>query len=173
MGAARRAVSAFTGWRRWVATAVTLAAMAAAAMVAVAGANQAANENDANGSWWGPPHAVQAMLSQISPANLEADDSALVAFGTRHTASAQTDPVRGVGAAGTWIFEQLQAIAATSHGAMTVQRQTFVQPVSSNIPVPTTITNVIATLRGTATPERFYVVGAHYDDRASLSLIHI
>jgi hypothetical protein len=107
------------------------------------------------------------MLGQISPTNLQSDVSTLVGFGTRHTASSQTDPARGVGAAGTWITQQLQAIAATSGGKMTVQNQTFTQPVSSNIPVPTTITNVIATLQGTASPERFYVVGAHYDDRAS------
>ena len=46
----------------------------------------------------------------------------------------------------------MQAIAATSGGRMTVQQQTFVQPVASRIPVPTTITNVIATLQGTASP---------------------
>ena len=50
---------------------------------------------------------------------------------------------------------------------MTVQQQTFTQPVAPRIPVPTPITNVIATLQGTASPQRFYVVGAHYDDRAS------
>jgi hypothetical protein len=50
---------------------------------------------------------------------------------------------------------------------MTVQQQTFVQPVSSNIPVPTTITNVIATLQGTASPERFYVLTGHLDSRCT------
>jgi hypothetical protein len=50
---------------------------------------------------------------------------------------------------------------------MTVQQQTFVQQVSSNIPVPTTITNVIATLQGTASPERFYVVTGHLDSRVT------
>jgi hypothetical protein len=145
---------------------LTLAGVAA--LVAVAGANQAPSGSDTvNGSWWNPPRAVDAMLGGISSANLRADDSALVGFGTRHTASAQTDPVRGVGAAEKWIFAQLQAIAATSGGAMTVQEQTFVQPVTSHIPVPTTITNVIATLQGTASPQRFYVVGAHYDDRVT------
>lgn len=143
--------------------AVMLAVVAAAAFVAGAGASPDAG----NGNWWGPPRAVRAMLSQISPANLQADDAKLVSFGTRHTASSQTDPVRGVGATVAWITQQLEAIAATSNGQMTVQRQTFVQPVSSNIPVPTTITNVIATLQGTASPQRFYVVGAHYDDRVS------
>ena len=48
-----------------------------------------------------------------------------------------------------------------------VQKQTFVQPVSNNIPVPTTITNVIATLKGTASPERFYVITGHLDSRVT------
>jgi hypothetical protein len=61
----------------------------------------------------------------------------------------------------------MQAIAATSSGRMTVQKQTFVQPVSSRIPVPTTITNVIATLKGNASPERFYVVTGHLDSRVT------
>ena len=164
-GATHRAVRVLTGGRRWVLMAVVLAGIAATALVAVAGASQDAG----NGmpKWWKPPADVRAMLRQISPANLKADDSRLVQFGTRHTSSSQTDPVRGVGAAAAWITSQLQAIAATSGGAMTVQQQTFVQPVSSNIPVPTTITNVIATLKGTASPQRFYVVGAHYDDRVT------
>jgi hypothetical protein len=50
---------------------------------------------------------------------------------------------------------------------MTVQKQTFVQPVAPNIPVPTTITNVIATLKGTASPERFYVITGHLDSRVT------
>jgi Peptidase family M28 len=66
------------------------------------------------------------------------------------------------------VFEQMQAIAATSSGRMTVQQQTFTQPVTPpTIPVPTSITNVIATLQGTASPERFYVVTGHLDSRVT------
>jgi len=53
---------------------------------------------------------------------------------------------------------------------MTVQQQTFTQPpVPGRIPVPTTITNVFATLQGTdpTASTRIYVVGAHYDDRVT------
>jgi len=119
--------------------------------------------------WWGPPPAVKAMLKQISPANLQQDDSTLVGFATRHTASSQTDPVRGIGAAEAWITGQLNQFAASSGGSMTVQQQTFVQPVvPGRIPVPTVITNVIATLKGTdPTSNAVYVVSAHYDDRVT------
>jgi hypothetical protein len=114
-----------------------------------------------------PDPDLRSMLNMIDPARIEATILRLVAFGTRHTASSQTDTVRGIGAATSWVYDQMQAIAATSNGNMTVQEQTFVQPVSSTIPVPTTITNVIATLKGTASPERFYVITGHLDSRVT------
>jgi len=114
-----------------------------------------------------PDEGLVTLLGEIDPDRIKATILQLVQFGTRHTASSQTDPVRGIGAATTWVFDQMQTIAATSSGRMTVQKQTFVQPVSSNIPVPTTITNVIATLKGTASPERFYVITGHLDSRVT------
>src|SRR5258707_3426485 len=110
---------------------------------------------------------LQALLREIDPGRIQATILRLTQFGTRHTASSQTDPVRGIGAATDWVYQQMQAIAATSAGRMTVQKQTFVQPVSNRIPVPTTITNVIATLQGTASPQRFYVVTGHLDSRVT------
>jgi Peptidase family M28 len=107
------------------------------------------------------------MLREVDPDRIQAIILRLTQFGTRHTLSSQTDPVRGIGAATAWVFQQMQAIAATSSGRMTVQQQTFVQPAGSRIPTPTTITNVIATLKGTASPERFYVVTGHLDSRVT------
>jgi Peptidase family M28 len=114
-----------------------------------------------------PDDQLRALLRQIDPDRIKATILRLVQFGTRHTASSQTDPVRGIGAATEWVFGQMQSFAAASSGRMTVQNQTFVQPVSATIPVPTTITNVIATLKGTASPERFYVVTGHLDSRVT------
>src|SRR6516162_4402729 len=114
-----------------------------------------------------PDPGLAALLRQVDPDRIKATILRLVQFGTRHTASSQTDPVRGIGAATAWVTGQMQAIAATSSGRMTVRQQTFVQPVSPRIPVPTTITNVIATLKGTASPERFYVVTGHLDSRVT------
>jgi len=114
-----------------------------------------------------PHDDLRAMLRAVDPGRIQATVLRLTQFGTRHTSSSQTDPVRGIGAATAWVVEQMQAIAATSSGRMTVQQQTFVQPVSNRIPVPTTITNVIATLPGTASAERFYVVTGHLDSRVT------
>jgi hypothetical protein len=133
---------------------------AATARVATAGAGSALTRRE-------PGSDLRAMLREVDPRRIQATIVRLTQFGTRHTASSQTDPVRGIGAATAWVFAQMQAIAATSSGRMTVQQQTFVQPVASNIPVPTTITNVIATLKGTASPERFYVITGHLDSRVT------
>src|SRR5215472_490461 len=114
-----------------------------------------------------PDPELRALLREIDPDRIKATILKLVSFGTRHTASSQTDPVRGIGAATAWVTSQMQSFAAASGGRMTVQQQTFVQPVSNRIPVPTTITNVIATLKGTASPERFYVVTGHLDSRVT------
>jgi len=50
---------------------------------------------------------------------------------------------------------------------MTVEVQSFVQPVSSRIPEPTVISNVVATVHGQTSPERVYVVTGHYDSRVT------
>jgi hypothetical protein len=114
-----------------------------------------------------PDNDLGRLLREIDHRRIEATIHRLVAFGTRHTLSTQTDPVRGIGAATEWVFEQLQAIAATSGGRMTVEKQSFLQPVGPRIPVPTIITNVIATLRGVSTPERTYAVTGHLDSRVT------
>jgi len=140
--------------------------VSAAAAVPLLAATSTATAADARTTTHQDP-GLRAMLNEIDPARIEAIITRLTQFGTRHTASSQTDPVRGIGAATTWVYEQMQAIAATSSGRMTVQEQSFVQPVSSRIPVPTTITNVIATLQGTAEKQRFYVVTGHLDSRVT------
>jgi hypothetical protein len=115
-----------------------------------------------------PDRELRALLREIDPRRIEATVRRLVAFGTRHTLSTQTDPVRGIGAARDWIFEQMTAYAAASGGRVTVEKQTFIQPATPpRIPEPTTITNIIATLRGATAPNRVYVVTGHYDSRVT------
>jgi hypothetical protein len=110
-----------------------------------------------------PDPELRRLLGEMDPARVEASITRLVGFGTRNTLSAQDDPARGIGAARDWILAELQAVAATSGGRMTVTAQSFTQ--TAGLPVPTTITNVVATLRGTTSPERVYVVTGHYDSR--------
>jgi len=159
-GATRRA---FLGASAASAVAVPIVSLASPASAATAGRA---------GSTHGlprrrPPAQLRALIREIDPSRIHATILKLTQFGTRHTLSSQTDPVRGIGAATDWVFGQMTAFAATSNGRMTVERQTFTQPVASRIPTPTQITNVIATIKGTASPERFYVITGHLDSRVT------
>jgi len=147
------------------ASAVTAVAAPLASVVAPASAASASVGSAMNTGNFDP--ALRALISQIDPGRIQATIEKLVSFGTRHTLSSQTDPVRGIGAATAWVFDQMQGFAAASNGNMTVQQQSFVQPAGPRIPTPTTITNVIATLAGTASPQRFYVVTGHLDSRVT------
>ncbi|MET8786134.1 M20/M25/M40 family metallo-hydrolase [Streptomyces sp. NPDC004589] len=114
-----------------------------------------------------PTRELRALLQEIDPARIEATVRKLVSFGTRHTLSIQDDPARGIGAARDWLLAELRSYAAASGGRMTAELQSYVQEPASRIPTATRITNVIATLRGSVTPERVYVVSGHYDSRVT------
>lgn len=114
-----------------------------------------------------PDAELKQILSELDRLQLEGTVQSLVGFGTRHTLSSQTDPLRGIGAATDWVYDELSASAALSDGRMTVELQSFVQAPDTRVPEPTVLTNVIATLRGSASPERVYVVSAHLDSRIS------
>src|SRR5215468_8515924 len=110
---------------------LSASAVTAAAVPFLSGTAQAATSPALAGQ--DPDVELRALLRQIDPDRIQATIEKLVSFGTRHTASSQTDPVRGIGAATAWVFGQMQDFAAHSNGNMTVQQQTFVQPVSSRI----------------------------------------
>jgi peptidase M28-like protein len=144
--------------------------LSAAAVFAVLGpAARGRDEAQKPPNWWKPPGDVRAMLNDVDARSLERYDRGLVSFGTRHTLSSQDDPARGIGAARDWIRDQFEEIAATSGGRMSVELQSYVQQPASRIPVPTVITNVMATLHGTdpASADRVYVVSGHYDSRVT------
>lgn len=127
-----------------------LLALVALSVTASAQKNQTENE-------------IRKMLSEISAGRLETDVKKLVSFGTRNTNSTQDDPVRGIGAARDWLYEEFKKISAACGGCLEVEKQTFLQPQAPRVPKPINLTNVVATLRGTADPDRVYVVSGHYD----------
>ncbi|MFF2849575.1 M28 family metallopeptidase [Streptomyces sp. NPDC058001] len=114
-----------------------------------------------------PTAELREILRELDKDRIEATVRRLAGFGTRHTLSTQDDPVRGIGAARDWIYGRMREYAGESGGRMTVELQSYVQEPASRIPTPTRITNVIATLRGSLTPERIYVVSGHYDSRCT------
>ena len=110
---------------------------------------------------------IARIVSEISARNIESTIRKLVSFGTRNTLSSQDNPARGIGAARDWLYGEFQKISATSGGRMTVEKQTFEQQPGKyqRIARATTLTNVVATLRGTQaeSADRLYVVSGHYD----------
>lgn len=113
---------------------------------------------------------IAAALRQISSTRIEKTISKLVGFGTRSTLSSmETDlpPGQGVTAAADWIYGQFEAISQQCGGCLEVRRDTFVQPVSSRVTRPTTLTNVYAILRGTELKGPMFLVTGHYDSRDS------
>ncbi|MGH4029197.1 M20/M25/M40 family metallo-hydrolase [Actinomycetota bacterium Odt1-20B] len=150
--------------------AVLTAATAAAALTAGAVGTQtgtAAARDGARPTAQEPPRELRAILREIDHRRIEATVRRLAAFGTRHTLSSQDDPVRGIGAARDWILAEMRRHARPSGGRMSVELQSYVQEPGPRVPAPTRITNVVATLRGSASPDRLYVVSGHYDSRAS------
>src|SRR5438067_3620514 len=112
---------------------------------------------------------IARIVSEINARNIENTIRKLVSFGTRNTLSEQNDPNRGIGAARDWLYAEFQKAAAQSGGGMTVEKQIFEQPKAARVPQPTTLTNIVATLKGTQ-PEsanRVYVVSGHYDSMCS------
>ncbi|MFD0134850.1 M20/M25/M40 family metallo-hydrolase [Streptomyces sp. NPDC127159] len=154
--------------RRSVLTASAASGAAALVATGTAEAVQAPGKGDRPPVTAQPPtRELRALLQEIDPARIEATVRKLVSFGTRHTLSIQDDPARGIGAARDWLLAELRSYAAASGGRMTAELQSYVQEPASRIPTATRITNVIATLRGSVTPERVYVVSGHYDSRVT------
>ncbi|MFI6207472.1 M28 family metallopeptidase [Streptomyces sp. NPDC051041] len=149
------------------ATALTAAATDGTAAAAAGGSGAARPGSRPPATAQPPGRELRALLREIDPSRIEATVRKLVSFGTRHTLSAQDDPDRGIGAARDWLLAELRSYAAASGGRMTAGLQSYVQQPASRIPTATRITNVVATLRGSVTPERVYVVSGHYDSRAT------
>ncbi|KAF1838847.1 putative zinc metalloprotease [Decorospora gaudefroyi] len=114
-----------------------------------------------------PDDELRAITNEISPANIEATIAKLVSFGTRHTLATYNSTTRGIDAARDWIAAEMRGYSADSNGTMTVEVQSYVQGVASRIPFPVTISNVLATVKGSSDPERYYVMTGHFDSRVT------
>jgi hypothetical protein len=109
--------------------------------------------------------AVQAAppVEPESRARVEADVRRLVSFGTRHTLSETEDPARGIGAARSWLAEELERISREHHGGrLRVSLERFALPPSRRAPEGVELANVAAVLPG-RDGERLVVVCGHYD----------
>jgi Peptidase family M28 len=108
---------------------------------------------------------IEKIISEISPARIEAIIRKLVSFGTRHTLSSQDDVGRGIGAARRWIKEEFERYSRESGGRLQVAEDEFIQQPTRRVREAVKMANIVATLPGSQpeSKERIYVVSGHYD----------
>lgn len=110
--------------------------------------------------------ASAAAVPASDPAAMRSTITTLVGFGTRHTLSTTTDPLRGIGAARRWASGRLDAIAKDCGGCLAVETvgDTFTGP---RAPAGVRVEDVFAVQKGTSDPERVVIVQGHIDSRIS------
>ncbi|WP_114226692.1 MULTISPECIES: M28 family peptidase [Sphingomonas] len=104
---------------------------------------------------------LQATVDQVSQQRIYDTVARLVAFGTRHTLSSQTDKKRGIGAAVRWAESELK-----KDGLQTLQTCDIVQP-QARVPVPTKVCNAVGIQRGTERPNDVVIITGHIDSRVT------
>ncbi len=103
---------------------------------------------------------IQEMMGQVSEARIKAILEKLESFGTRNTMSNADDPVHGVGAARTWILNEMTSYSPK----LQVRFEKFrVKKQGQRIFKDVDLYNVLAYLPGKKMPETVVVVSAHYD----------
>jgi Peptidase family M28 len=107
--------------------------------------------------------ALAAAIGEISPAQIRATDSALVAFGTRHSMSDTTSNTRGIGAARRYLFAKLRGYSQACGGCLRVEYDPAMMQMRTHPDRPmVNIVNVLAWLPGRDS-SRVVVMGGHYD----------
>ena len=145
-----------------------LAAASAAALALAAGPALAKGEPPAAPPIAGPDHAeLHAISTAVSPAELHATITRLVAFGTRHTLSDTTSATRGIGAARRWTAGRFEAISKACGGCLTVETPQETATGGRLPPQGVVIQDVLAIQRGTSDPDRVVVIAGHIDSRVT------
>ncbi len=111
--------------------------------------------------------AILAALAKIAPERLQADNTRLVAFGTRSTFSEKAPVGRGVFAARAWLVSEFGRYARASGGRMTVTLDSYLQRAdpAKRVPRDVEISSVIATIKGDDPSAPVFVMSSHYDSR--------
>jgi hypothetical protein len=107
---------------------------------------------------------LEAIGRAVDEAALRTTITTLVGFGTRHTMSDTTSPVRGIGAARRWVKDRYLSFSAACGGCLLIE--TPAQTVTgTRIPTPTVIQDVVAIQRVTTDPNRVVIISGHIDSR--------
>ena len=109
---------------------------------------------------------VYEIAAAPSAARIQADIRTLVSFGTRNTLSDTLSETRGIGAARRWIKAEMDRISQACGGCMEVSYMAAVQE-GPRFPRPVNVVNVVGVIRGTVHPDRYVIMSADIDSRAS------
>ncbi len=112
---------------------------------------------------------IASMVKEVSSDSLQSYIKSMVAFGTRHTLSTQTETTKGIAAARNWVLQKFNSFAKTSNGRLTAFIDTTtLQPDKKRVDVPIILGNVMAVLKGTDTSDhRIFLISGHLDSRRS------
>ena len=107
-----------------------------------------------------------AIAKAISAEEQKAFLTRLVAFGTRHTLSDTTSPIRGIGAARRFVKARFEDDSKACGGCLEIvtPEETVTGP---RVPKPAVIQDVLAIQRGTTDPDRVVIIAGHIDSRVS------
>ena len=109
--------------------------------------------------------ALIAAAPVPDPGAMRTTIATLVGFGTRHTLSTTTDPVRGIGAARAWARARLETIGKDCNClAVETVDDRFTGP---RAPDGVRVEDVFAVQKGTSDPGRVVIVQGHIDSRNS------
>ncbi|HEX6966484.1 MAG TPA: M28 family peptidase [Gemmatimonadaceae bacterium] len=153
-------------WKRRAHSLSALVLAGALALVtAQCGSSQAAPDTAAGNPTMGfvADPQLATLIKDISPAQIRATDSTLVAFGTRHTLSDTMSDTRGIGAARRYLFKRFTDISAACGGCLHVEYDPAMVQVRRFPNQPTVnVVNVLAWLPG-RDAKRVVIVTGHYD----------
>ena len=109
------------------------------------------------------------IVEAVSANRIEQDIRSLAGFGTRSTLSDTVSDTRGIGAARRWIKAEFDKISQECGGCLEVsyQRNLVRGQRFPRIPQDTEVTNVVAIQRGTVNPNRYIIMSADIDSRAT------
>jgi hypothetical protein len=102
---------------------------------------------------------IQKAVSEISEQRITEILKKLESFETRNSLSDPNQPNRGVGAARQWIFDQFKSYSPK----LQVSFDSHQVPKGGRVWKDTEIRNVVAVLPGKTDPDRWILIGGHYD----------
>ncbi|MGH8401966.1 MAG: M20/M25/M40 family metallo-hydrolase, partial [Gammaproteobacteria bacterium] len=109
---------------------------------------------------------LREIAGTVSAEQLQAIDTKLVSFGTRHTLSETQSDTRGIGAARRWVKTQFEGISRDCGGCLEVITPAQVMTGRDLPPQGVEIMDVVAIQKG-SDPNRYLVMTAHLDSRVS------